>query len=93
MKKIIYTIILIILFIPIISAFTPSFDIDMNNLNINNKSNKLMSELNTSYKIDTGDFKINNPNTITRLFIFLSTFRFLIFYFKILQKHPTAELK
>ena len=63
MKKVIFTIILIVLFVPIILAFTPSFDIDMDNININNKSNKLIEVLDKSYKIDTDDFKVVNANT------------------------------
>lgn len=52
MKKIIYTIILLSLFI----ATPKAFNIDVNKINIGIKSDKLIDNLNKSYKIDTNGF-------------------------------------
>jgi len=62
MKKI-FTIILSLLFVNVVYAF----DIDIDKIDINSRSKTLTSDLDKSYKIDTGDFShliVNDENAI-----------------------------
>ena len=62
MKKIIFVFILSILFISNTCALSNNFDVNIDKININNKSSKLISELDKEYKIETVDFKTKNDN-------------------------------
>ena len=55
MKKIVFIIILFVLFIPIIMGEN-SFNIDTSKMEINSKGNSLIENLDKSYKIETEGF-------------------------------------